>query len=226
MKTNFNSAKVIVAALFVASFFGTSIAQTKKTTATKTTMVSAKPTQNFVAATPKAAEVSKPVETKSSPTSPKTSASSSSKSLVPQSSFVKGSKYIGGGASVNGSAVAINLSAEYGITNDISVGGVLWYATNGGAFSLGLSADYHLARLFKTGNIDPYLGVSPFYSNEKSYKIDDSGNTSVQNGILRVVAHAGVNYYLSPKTIIFAQYSVGIVNGGNGYPSAGIKFAL
>ena len=90
--------------------------------------------------------------------------------------------------------MAINASAEYGVTDDISVGGVVWYSTSDSSLSLGLSADYHLGRTLKLGNIDPYVGVSPYYTNEKINKVDNDGYTTVQNGILRVVGNVGVNY--------------------------------
>ena len=208
MQSNFNSVKVMAVVVLASFSFFTANAQTKKGISTL------KSSQNI-----------SPAPTKNTASTP-ISRSSSSSNLVPQSSFIKGSKYLGGGASYAGSALAINLSAEYGVTNDISVGGVVWYSTSSSSLSLGLSADYHLGRMLKLGNIDPYVGVSPYYTNDKINKVDNDGNTTVQNGMLRVVGNVGVNYYINAKTKFFAQYSIGVINGGYSYPSAGIKFSL
>lgn len=152
-------------------------------------------------------------------------ASSPRNNNIPTSSFGKGSFYLGGGASFAGSNLAVNASVEYGLTTDISVGGVVWLNTSG-PLSIGVSGDYHLGRFFKIANLDPYIGSTVYYANDKITTVDENGNTSIKNGLVRVMAQAGVQYYVSPKVTAFAQYSVGLINGGNGYPTAGIKFAL
>ena len=91
---------------------------------------------------------------------------------------------------------------------------------------MGVSANYHLARLLNLGNIDPYVGGTAYYANDKITTVDAEGNRVDKNGIMRVVAQAGVQYYISPKMVAFAQYSVGVLNGGDGYPTAGIKFGF
>jgi hypothetical protein len=235
MKTSFTLIKVITATIIISFSLGKVEAQTKKSSTSKT--VASKPTTSapiVEKTTTNASPIvaSKPVSKTSSSSSSNSSSSSlfsSSKSpksnYIPQSSFGKGSFYLGGGASFAGSAVAVNLSAEYGLTNDISVGGVVWYNT-GGSISVGVSANYHLSRLLNLGNIDPYIGGTAYYANEVVTTVDEEGNRVDKNGIMRVVAQVGVQYYMSPKTVAFVQYSVGVLNGGDGYPTAGIKFAF
>ena len=209
----------IIAAFFITSLFmGPAHAQTKKVSSAKPAAVT-KPaaTKTTAAATAKAPEPKKEVNDKPAVKTKKSYTAS-------QSSFVKGSKYLGGGASFSGGSVFVNLSAEYGLTDDISLGGVVWLAS--GSASGGVSANYCLARLLKIQKLDPYVGATLAYQSGQVTTTDADGNRVDKSGITRVVGQAGVQYRMSANMVAFAQYSVGIINGGAGWPSAGIKFSL
>lgn len=209
----------IIAAFFITSLFmGPAHAQTKKVSSAKPAAVT-KPaaTKITAAATSKAPELKKEVNDKPAVKTKKSYTAS-------QSSFVKGSKYLGGGASFSGGSMFANLSAEYGLTDDISLGAVVWLAS--GSVSGGVSANYCLSRVLKLTKVDPYIGATVAYQSGQVTSTDADGNRVDKNGITRVVGQAGIQYRMSPKTIFFAQYSVGIINGGAGWPSAGIKFSM
>ncbi len=222
-----NLNKMITASIIASLFIGNLNAQTKKATnqkaSTKATTASVAATKT-VAEPAKAAEPAKTIEPKKE-VNDKPAVKTKKNYSGSQSSFVKGSKYLGGGASLSGGSMYINLSAEYGLTDDISLGGVVWLAT-GRSISGGLSANYCLSRVLHLTKFDPYVGATIAYQSGQVTSTDADGNRVDKNGITRVVAQAGVQYRMSPKTIFFAQYSVGILNGGAGWPSAGVKFSL
>lgn len=203
----------IIAAFSIASLFiGQANGQTKKVNNAKTSG-----TKTSVAAPAKIAESKKEVNDKPAVKTKKSYTTS-------QSSFVKGSKYLGGGASFSGGSAFVNLSAEYGLTDDISLGAVVWLAS--GSASGGVSANYCLSRLLKIQKLDPYIGATVAYQSGQVTTTDADRKRVDKNGITRIVGQAGVQYPINPKAIFFAQYSVGIINGGAGWPSAGIKFSL
>ncbi|MFN8431772.1 MAG: hypothetical protein U0V04_17455 [Spirosomataceae bacterium] len=218
-----NLSKILVTIVFTTVLANYVNAQTKKSSTVKATtpktMVPAKVVETKAPAqeAPKATVAKKEVNDKPAVKTKKNYSGS-------ESSFVKGSKYLGGGVSFSGSNINANLSAEYGLTDNIALGGVVWIGS--GSFSGGISANYGLGRLFNIPKLDPYIGATIAYQSGQVTTTDAYGNRVDKNGITRVVGQAGVQYRLSPTMIAFFQYSQGLVNGGNGWPSGGIKFSL
>ena len=219
-----NLNKTIASVLITSIFMANAYAQTKKATVNNITKTSAAPSVT------KTATPSKPAEVKTVSAEPKKEindkpAVKTKKSYTAsQSSFVKGSKYLGGGASFSGGSVFVTLSAEYGLTADISFAGLVWLSSV--SVSGGISSNYCLSRLLQIQKLDPYIGATVAYQSGQVTSTDANGNRVDKNGITRVVGQAGVQYRMSANMVAFAQYSVGIINGGAGWPSAGIKFSL
>lgn len=147
-----------------------------------------------------------------------------------ESSFKKGSKYLGGNVSFGSStSTSISLFGEYGVTDYLSVGASTMVATSSlyRTFYLGGDATVHFANLLKLGPIDPYVGVTAGYNSFKDKKAtDDRDRSHDPNTGLRMVGQAGVAYYLTPKMVAFLQASIGIVNASPLQYGGGIKFGL
>lgn len=150
---------------------------------------------------------------------------------IPQSSFRKGSKYFGGSFNFGSStSTSIALFGEYGVTDYLSVGGSASVANSSVYRTMYLGGDVtlHLCNLIKSGAIDPFVGVSGGYGTFKDKAADevlrDKSRDPSQG--LRLMGNAGVNYYVSPKVIVFVNASIGIVNGSPLQYGGGIKFGL
>jgi hypothetical protein len=152
------------------------------------------------------------------------------KGNVPESSFRKGSKYLGGNVNFGSStSTSVTLFAEYGVTDYLSVGGSTSIATSSlyRTFYFGGDATLHLCNLLHLGSIDPFVGVSGGYNSFKDKNATEERDRSKDpNTGLRVIGNAGVNYFISPKMIAFVNVSLGIVNASPIQYGGGIKFGL
>lgn len=233
MKTNFKS---IVSFSLVLLSIGV-FAQTKKTTTksgTKTT--SAKTTVTHI--TPKTkVEPKQEAKTSIIPVSSPLSQianigqrKNTQKGSIPESSFRKGSKYLGGNINFGSStSTSFALFGEYGVTDYLSVGGSVAMATSSAIRTVYVGGDVtlHMSNLIHSGSIDPFIGVSGGYNSFKDKKMtEDRDRTKDPNNGLKLSANAGVNYYLTPRTIAFVSASIGIVNGSPLQYGGGLKFGL
>lgn len=235
MKTNFKTFVSFSLVLLSVGVF----AQTKKTTAkssTKTTSVKAIPI------TPKKETKLEPkqeVKTSfipvSSPLSQigniaKKGNTDKTSGTIPQSSFQKGSKYLGGNINFGSStSTSFALFGEYGVTDYLSIGGSVAMATSSAIRTMYVGGDVtlHMSNLIHSGSIDPFIGVSGGYNSFKDKKMGEERDRSRDpNNGLKLSANAGVNYYLTPRTIAFVSASIGIVNGSPFQYGAGLKFGL
>lgn len=147
-----------------------------------------------------------------------------------ESSFKKGSKYLGGNVSFGSStSTSISLFGEYGVTDYLSVGASTMVATSSlyRTFYIGGDVTVHFANLLKLGPIDPYVGVTAGYNSFKDKNATSDRDRSHDPNLgLRMVGQAGVAYYLTPKMVAFLQGSIGIVNASPFQYGGGIKFGL
>lgn len=147
-----------------------------------------------------------------------------------ESSFKKGSKYLGGNVSFGSStSTSISLFGEYGVTDYLSVGASTMVATSSlyRTFYIGGDVTVHFANLLKLGPIDPYIGVTAGYNSFKDKNATEDRDRSHDPNIgLRMVGQAGVAYYISPKMVAFIQGSIGIVNASPFQYGGGLKFGL
>lgn len=143
-----------------------------------------------------------------------------------QAQEVTGTKYLNVGLGIgtfNAGGIPIGASFEYGLKNNISVGGFFDYARYGRNYSgykwhytflyFGARASYHANELLGISNekLDTYGGVSLGFRSV-SYK-DNSGYSDYYNPYGSSVVfgiHAGARYMLSEKVGGFAEVGYGI----------------
>ncbi len=152
------------------------------------------------------------------------------KGSIPESSFRKGSKYLGGNMNFGSStSTSFALFGEYGMTDYLSVGGTLSMATSSVMRTMYVGGDVtlHLSNLIHSGSIDPFVGVSGGYNSFKDKKMGEERDRAkdLNNG-MRLNGNAGINYYVTPRTIFFVNASIGIVNGSPLQYGGGVKFGL
>ena len=142
---------------------------------------------------------------------------------------------LGGFAGVYGSGgIAITGGYEYGVNENISLGGVVGYSSSsedfGGNYGwkytyilIGARGAYHLD-LFHNPNIDTYGGILLGYNIVSSkatgtYINYGYGNYSASASFLEFGAFIGGRYYFSPKLAVQAElgYGLGILNVGIAY---------
>lgn len=233
MKTNFKSIVAFSLVLLSVGVF----AQAKKTSAKSSTKTSsAKTTVTRIA--PKTETKVEPKQEAKTSIIPASSPFSqlgnigqrnkTQKGTIPQSSFRKGSKYLGGNVNFGSStSTSFALFGEYGVTDYLSVGGSVAMATSSAIRTMYVGGDVtlHMSNLIHSGSIDPFIGVSGGYNSFKDKKMtEDRDRTKDPNNGLKLSANAGVNYYLTPRTIAFVSASIGIVNGSPLQYGGGIKF--
>jgi hypothetical protein len=140
---------------------------------------------------------------------------------VQAQAYQKGDKLLNVGIGVSGYGVPIGASLEFGVTDAISVGGMVDY-TRYGSFGynwnfiyVGARGSYHLGELLNTGEkFDPYAGLAVGYWSAKY-----SGSSYVTGYGNRVFLgiHAGARYYFKEKLGVFAE-----VGAGSGFLKAGL----
>lgn len=136
------------------------------------------------------------------------------------------------GLGYNGSGLSFGAGYEYGITPEISVGGLFDYYTwsydagfGGGKYTyivVGAQGNYHFGKLLKwDAKLDPFAGlvlayenVSWSWNNGTSY----AGYSPSASGIV-LGAQAGIRYFLSPTWALYGQVGFGIT-----YLKVGVDF--
>lgn len=138
-----------------------------------------------------------------------------------QNAFEQG-KVIGtAGLILESGVTPVVISAEYGVTDAIGVGGRLSYYSTGGAsvFSIEALGNYHFAQVFNvTGNkLDPYAGITlgkPFVSVK-------GGSGS---GDVFVAGQIGARYLVNEKVGPYAQLNLGFVNASGSSFEIGVAY--
>jgi hypothetical protein len=151
--------------------------------------------------------------------------------------YQKEKSYLGPriGIGVNGSSVAFGAGYEYGVTEEISVGGLVDYytwSTNGwGAYGgkytyivIGAQGNYHFGKTLKwDSKLDPFAGVvlgyesiSWSWDNDPGYSY--GGWSATSSGIV-FGGQAGIRYFLSPNLALYGQVGFGIT-----YLKVGVDF--
>lgn len=152
------------------------------------------------------------------------------KGAIPESSFRKGSKYLGGNVNFGSStSTSFALFGEYGVTDYLSVGGSLSMATSSVMRTMYVGGDVtlHLSNWIHSGSIDPFVGISGGYNSFKDKKMgEERDRTNDPNNGMRLNGNAGINYYVTPRTIFFVSASIGIANGSPLQYGGGVKFGL
>jgi hypothetical protein len=122
----------------------------------------------------------------------------------------------------------VALSAERGVSDVLSIGGSLGFASStyqyyaDYSWTLGYSivaarASYHLGEFVEMDNLDAYVGGSLGY-NRVSVKAQ-AGNESSSVGLGSYVlygAHLGARYFFQPKLAGFAELGYGLGNASIG----------
>jgi zinc transporter ZupT len=143
--------------------------------------------------------------------------------------YKKGDKLLNAGLGLGsnfGGGIPIGASFEYGIHEDISVGGYLgygyysyrWWGTTVSVsnFLLGARGSYHLGKFIDLGpQFDPYAGLLLGYNiASASIKSNDPNINrafgSVSSGGLLFGAHIGLRYYHKENLGGFAELGYGI----------------
>ena len=126
--------------------------------------------------------------------------------------YQKGDKLVNLGIGLSSYFIPIGGSVEVGITDKISVGGLVYFAKwsdfSGNVLYLGARGSYHFNELLKIDNdkLDIYGGAGLGYQNW-SYKGTSLG--SYNSGVYLLI-HAGGRYYLSEKMGIHAELGSGV----------------
>ncbi len=138
------------------------------------------------------------------------------------------------GIGVNGSSLAFGAGYEYGLTKEISIGGLVDYyqytydafAGYGGKYTyivIGAQGNYHFGPTLKwDSKLDPFAGIVLGYESI-SWKWDNSayngyGWSAAASGIV-FGGQAGIRYFLSPNLALYGQVGFGIT-----YLKAGVDF--
>jgi hypothetical protein len=152
--------------------------------------------------------------------------------------YEKGKSFIGPrlGIGVHGSGVAFGAGYEYGVTDVISVGGLLDYyswSTNGwgtwgGKYTytiVGAQGNYHFGKALKwESKLDPFAGLVLGYEHV-SWSWDKNpgvfrGWSASDSGIV-LGAQAGIRYFVQPKLALYGQVGFGIT-----YLKVGVDFKI
>ncbi len=138
------------------------------------------------------------------------------------------------GIGVNGSSLAFGAGYEYGVTKEISVGGLVDYyqysydafAGYGGKYTyivFGAQGNYHFGPTLKwDSKLDPFAGIVLGYESI-SWKWDNNayngyGWSASSSGVV-FGGQAGIRYFLSPTLALYGQVGFGIT-----YLKAGVDF--
>jgi len=150
--------------------------------------------------------------------------------------YEMGKSYLGPrlGIGVNGSSVAFGAGYEYGVTPEISVGGLLDYyqwstdafAGYGGKYTyivFGAQGNYHFGKTLKwDSKLDPFAGLVLGYESI-TWSWDNNayngfGWSATSSGMV-LGGQAGIRYFLSPNLALYGQVGFGIT-----YIKAGVDF--
>lgn len=141
---------------------------------------------------------------------------------VQAQAYQKGDKLLNVGIGLSGYGVPIGASLEVGVTDAISVGGMIDYTRYGigGGYNwnflyVGARGSYHFGELLNTGEkFDPYAGLAVGYW---SAKYSGSSYLTGYGNRVFLGLHAGARYYFKEKLGVFAE-----VGAGSGFLRAGL----
>jgi len=144
--------------------------------------------------------------------------------------YVKGCNLLGPrvGLGVNGSGIALGAGYEYGVTNEISVGGLFDYYSwseyawaKGTYIIIGPQGNYHFGNLFKwDSKVDPFAGLVLAYESI-SWDLSNPyipGWTGSSGGLV-LGGQIGIRYFVSPNLALYGQLGFGIT-----YLNIGVDF--
>ncbi len=148
--------------------------------------------------------------------------------------YEKGKSYLGPriGIGVNGSSLAFGAGYEYGVTDEISIGGLVDYyqysytawSDWGGKYTyiiIGAQGNYHFGKTLKwDSKLDPFAGVVIGYESI-TWKWNDQswGAFSPTSSGITFGGQAGLRYFLSPSLALYGQVGFGIT-----YLKVGVDF--
>lgn len=145
--------------------------------------------------------------------------------------YVKGCNLLGPrvGISVNGSGIALGAGYEYGVTNEISVGGLFDYYqwseydwATATYIVIGAQGNYHFGKLLMwDSKVDPFAGLVLAYENT-SWKVNNlyllPGWSGASGGLI-LGGQIGIRYFVSPTVALYGQLGFGIT-----YLKVGVDF--
>lgn len=148
--------------------------------------------------------------------------------LTNAQSFTKETKLANLGIKLWSGITPISASAEFGVADNIGVGGQLWYASEGDSnYSIkyitpGVFGNYHFN--IDNDKLDLYggAGLNYFIASVSSSYVSSSASASTTFFNLQ----GGGRYYVSPKIGLNAQLDINMKNGTQTYLALGasLKF--
>ncbi|MFA4948901.1 MAG: hypothetical protein WC674_10410 [Candidatus Krumholzibacteriia bacterium] len=149
--------------------------------------------------------------------------------------YEKGKSFLGPrlGIGAHGSGIVLGGGYEYGVTDVISVGGLVdyytWSTTGWGIYGgkytyiiVGAQGNYHFGKALKWDNkIDPFAGLVLGYEHVSWSWDKDPGSilwSASASGII-LGGQAGIRYFMTPKVALYGQGGFGIT-----FLKAGVDF--
>jgi hypothetical protein len=125
----------------------------------------------------------------------------------------KGKVIVGAGAYLERTATPILLTAEYGLGEQIGVGGIMWIAK--GYSFLGGRANYHLNNVLNLSNdkMDTYAGLT-------------AGKILNASSGVSMFLHGGGRYFFSDKLGVFTELNIGVLKSQGSSLGAGLAINL
>ncbi len=143
--------------------------------------------------------------------------------------YEKGKSILGPrlGIGVYGSGLSFGAGYEYGVTNEISVGGLLDYYKYDWGYGwsytyliIGAQGNYHVGQLLKwDSKLDPFVGLVLGYDNVSVSSPAGSWLSAEYSSGLLFGGQAGIRYFLSPTLALYGQVGFGIT-----YLKVGVDF--
>ncbi|MGD0339364.1 MAG: hypothetical protein ABSB78_11315 [Bacteroidota bacterium] len=143
--------------------------------------------------------------------------------------YEKGKSYLGPrvGIGVYGSGISLGAGYEYGVTDEISVGGLVDYYKYDWGFGFtytyivfGAQGNYHFGKTLKwDSKLDPFAGLVIGYESVSWSGTEYAGWSSAYGSGIIFGGQAGIRYFLSPSLALYGQVGFGIT-----YLKVGVDF--
>lgn len=141
----------------------------------------------------------------------------------------KGKSYLGPrlGIGAYGSGLSFGAGYEYGVTNEIGIGGLVDYYTYDWGFGfkytylvIGAQGNYHFGEILKWDKkLDPFAGLVIGYENVSVSGSQYAGWSAAYSSGIIIGGQVGIRYFLSPSIALYGQAGFGIT-----YLKVGIDF--
>jgi hypothetical protein len=143
--------------------------------------------------------------------------------------YQKDKSYLGPrlGIGVYGSGISFGAGYEYGVTNEISVGGLVDYYTYDWGYGfkytyiiIGAQGNYHFGEILKWDKkLDPFAGLVIGYESVSWSGTEYYGWSAAYGSGIIIGGQAGIRYFMTPNLALYGQVGFGIT-----YLKVGIDF--